>query len=333
MTKNAVLIIADEKQFAPAVFLADRLASLRGSRDVDIVLATNSPQELARARAFGGPYQLMDISSVHPELELLEVKYFTRASYFSLFVPALLQAEYDRLLYVDVDTYPESEKVFALFDIDLGPYSFAAIRDLTVPFYPNDFNGEELQETLQIPPEKCLGAKYLNSGVLLIDLKAYRHEGFEKAAVRLLKQKHVTARVVDQTIFNAILRTRWLELSPSFNMIPNAWASFVRQFSPPVIVHFVGAVKPWHRTFADNHPVRLELPAFLKDTPWATFIADINRPPQLVGGQLPPPPVPRWPFWTGEPLKALVRYLRETRFADAEQGITRLDYSALPAAG
>jgi lipopolysaccharide biosynthesis glycosyltransferase len=116
-------------------------------------------------------------------------------------------------------------------------------------------------------------------------------------------------------------------------MIPNAWSSFIRKFSPPVVVHFVGRVKPWHRAFVDDHPVRREIPAFLKDTPWATFIADINPPPQLVGGQLPPPPAPQLPFWTGDPLKALVRYLRETQFADAEQGITRLDYAALPAAG
>jgi len=38
-------------------------------------------------------------------------------------------------------------------------------------------------------------------------------------------------------------------------------------------------------------------------------------------------------MWRDESLARLVRYLRETRFADVEQGLTRLDPSALPAAG
>ena len=36
------------------------------------------------------------------------------------------------------------------------------------------------------------------------------------------------------------------------------------------------------------------------------------------------------PLWEAEFLDGLVRYLRETPFADAEQGITTLNYAALP---
>ena len=326
-----MLVIADELQFAPAVFLCTRLASLRGARGTDIILATESPGEIAKAVEFGGPFQVLDISGIHRDLDLPPTSYFTRATYLSLFVPALLQKRYDRLLYIDVDTYPESGKVFDLFDLDMGGFMLAAIRDQNIPFYGSEFNGDELTATLRIPRDKCLGAKYLNSGVLLIDLRAYQRDRFERQAIAFIRDRKVPIRLPDQTVFNALLRGKWLELSPSFNMVTNAWASFVRQFSPPAIVHFTGPVKPWHRAFADDHPVRHELPEFLKDTPWATFMTDINPPPPLVGGyELPPAPTAHLPYWRGPFLAALVRWLRETKFADAEQGITRLDYAALP---
>jgi lipopolysaccharide biosynthesis glycosyltransferase len=334
MSRNAVLVIADELQFPPAVFLASRLAELKGDRDVDLVLATNSPAEFAKATAFGGPFALMDISGIQNDLDLPPTSYFTRATYLSLFVPAMLTKKYDRLLYLDVDTYPESDRVFDLFDLDLGGHLLAAIRDLNIPFYGSDFNRDELMDTLRIPVEKCLGAKYMNSGVLLIDLRVYKRDKFETQAVRLVRDRQVPLRLPDQTVFNALLRTRWLEVSPSFNMVTTAWNSFVRRFAPPVVVHFTGPVKPWHRAFVDEHPVRQELPSFLKDTPWASFMVDINRPPQLVGvDELPPAPTARRPAWRGPNLEALIRHLRTTRFADVDQGITQVDRSALPATG
>src|SRR3954469_9432921 len=317
MARNAILIIADDRQFPPAVFLASRLSKLKGDREVDIVLASDSAKALAEARAYGVAFELLHIDRLHHDLDLLPVSYFTRATYYSLFVPRLLEGRYERILYLDVDTYPESDRVFAALDLDMAGYAVAAIRDLHVPFIPMPSNSEELLDTLRIAREQRLGAKYLNSGVLLIDLDAYRKQRIEKQALRIIRDKLVELRWPDQTVFNAVLRMRWLELSPAFNMVTRAWASFVRRYVPPVIVHFTGPVKPWHRAFVDDHPVRHELPAFLKDTPWAGFIAAVNPPPQLISvSALPPPPSPQQPLWYGAALAALVKYLRDTSFAD-----------------
>lgn len=333
MSRNAVVIIADEKQFPPAVFLASRLASLRNGRDVDIKLATDSEACLAQARAFGGPFEVLDIRGIHRDLALPVSGYFTKAAYYSLFLPTLLQGGYRRAIYLDVDVYPESENLFRLFDLDMNGRAIAGVRDLQVSFLPNQINRDELQGTLGLGPDRSLGAKYLNTGVLLVDIGAYARRKFQEQAVRIIRERQITLSLVDQTVFNLMLRGHWLELSPAFNMVTRTWSSLVRRFSPPVVVHFTGAVKPWHRAFIDDHPVRHEMPAFLKDTPWSAFIEASNPPPRLVNVQasaLPSPPALQLPLWDGEPLAALIAFLRGTAFADVDQGITALDRSQLP---
>jgi lipopolysaccharide biosynthesis glycosyltransferase len=333
MARNAALVIADEKQFPPSVFLASRLAALRAERDIDIFLATNAPESLAEARGFSNAFELIDLASLHADLRLPSAPHFTRATFFSVFAPRLFQDRYDRLLYIDVDAYPESDHFFDLFDIDMDGNTFAAVRDLNIPFIPNNNNAAELVSTLGVNAQTWLGAKYLNSGVLLIDLAGFRDSRFEKKALRLIRDGRVPLRYADQTIFNAVLAGEWLELSPAFNMVGAVWTTFVREFSPPVVVHFAGSVKPWHRAFPWDHPMPRELAAFLKDTPWSGYLAAINPPPTLADLQRAAAEsmVPlRTDPWPREGREAIVRYLAETPFADVEQGMTSVNRAALP---
>ena len=153
----------------------------------------------------------------------------------------MLRDRFDRILYLDVDTYPETGKIFDLFGLDLGSHPIAAVRDLIVPFWPNADNQGELRNTLGA---SGLGAKYLNSGVLLFDLARWSDRQLERKALKLIHSRRVPLRYPDQSVFNAILLMDWLELSPSFNMVTRAWASFIRVFAPPQIVHFTGPINP-----------------------------------------------------------------------------------------
>ena len=103
--RKAIVLIADRKQFPPAVFLACRLASMNTRPDVDVILATDSSAALTEARAFGGGFTLLDVQGVRDDLVLPVRDYFTRATYLRLFIPRLLENQYDRVLYMDVDTY------------------------------------------------------------------------------------------------------------------------------------------------------------------------------------------------------------------------------------
>jgi lipopolysaccharide biosynthesis glycosyltransferase len=336
MARHAALVIADQKQFPPAVFLASRLAALKGERDIDVILATNAPAAFAEARGFSEAFDLLDLSNLHAGLDLPAAAHFTRATFFSVFAPRLLQERYERLLYIDVDAYPESEHIFDVFDLDLAGNMLAAVRDLNIPFIPNEGNVAELTSTLGVDRRGWLGARYLNSGVLLIDLDAYRRDRFEKKALRLIRDNTVALRYADQTIFNALLGGKWLELSPAFNMVSTVWQTFVRDFTPPVVVHFAGSVKPWHRAFAYDHSMPGELAAFLQNTPWARFLADINPPPTLAhlaeAAKASMRPIRSEP-WPKDEREAVVRYLATTPFADVEQKLTLANRAALPLPG
>ena len=159
MAKNAVLVIADERQLPPAAFLASRLAALKGDRDIDIIVATDSARGLAELKEFAAPVELLDVSGLHAGVPMPTVGYFTRAVYHCLFVPPLLAGAYDRVLYMDADVYPESDRVFSLFDLDMGRHAVAAVRDLQVAFVSNDSNDAEVRDSIGVDIRAQPGAK------------------------------------------------------------------------------------------------------------------------------------------------------------------------------
>ena len=330
--RDAIIMIADDLQFPPAMFLAQRLRRLNPREDLDIIVASSSKRALESAAGFDPAITLFDINEAEPERDLPVYGYLTRATYLRLFVPRLLEGSYRRLLYLDNDCYPEDDTLFRLFDLDMGKHAVAGVRDLHIPFIPNQVNAAELATTLGVTGrgmELFSGAKYLNNGVLLIDTAAFRRAHIEKKATQYL-QAHPKPRYLEQTLLNATLHGRWLELSPRFNMVLPALATFIAAFVRPSIIHFTGGVKPWHAGFRVSHPVRAELSAFLNDSPWRSFLQRVN--PVVLGGP-PPPQTTGEPQWRAPAIPNLVRYLSETPFADVAEGLTSVDGSALPGAG
>jgi lipopolysaccharide biosynthesis glycosyltransferase len=320
--RNAVVVVADERQFPPAVFLVQRLRRLNTRADVDIILASQDASLLAQATAFDSKINVLDLSAVDQDRHLpVPAGYITKAAYLRLFLPALLAGSHRRMLYLDVDTYPESRCVFDLFDLDMRSQPIAAVRDLNVPFIGNAFNTREIETTLKITGSRAMGAKYFNSGVTLFDIDVYVEKRLERKTLALLSGPIPLPQLMDQTLLNAVLRTNWVELSPAFNMIPRALTSFVRDVVPPAIVHFTSEVKPWHQAFAHSHPVKSELTVFLADSPWRDFIARANAGSAPRQAATAP--------WGSLEVQAIVRYLRDTPFADAKQGYTNLNFAAL----
>ncbi len=318
VARKTVLLVADERQFPPAAFLAARLSALNPDpAEIEIALASNAPVDLGKARAMGLPCRLIDASHLLADEKLPHMGYLTRATYYALFAPTVVGGRSERILYLDIDIYPASAKLFRLFDLDMQRFAVGAVRDLQVPFRPNASNAAELVETLKVPPGNLLGAKYLNSGVLLIDVAAYRRERIEKQALRLYRDGK-PKRYIDQTTLNMILKGNWLEISPAFNMVMRQYLEQPRRAFTPEIMHFTGPLKPWHSVCTEASAVHAEMREFLAKSPWPAYLQQVNTALYKDGAFERPAEPPS----SGAPLEALIRHLATTRFADVEQGLT-----------
>ncbi|RKV85980.1 MAG: glycosyl transferase, partial [Streptococcus sp.] len=139
----------------------------------------------------------------------------------------------DRVVYLDSDIIVHGD-LSPLFDLDLGDYSLAAVRDV-------DGNG-------------------FNSGMLVIDCQKWREKDvtsllFDKTVEYMSYLNQNTAEDFngDQTIFNLVFQNHWLELDKHFNLqvghdviaFYSRWDSHFELDQEPLIIHYTTYRKPW----------------------------------------------------------------------------------------
>lgn len=152
---------------------------------------------------------------------------------------------YDKLLYLDVDIVV-CRDVAELYATDLGGNLFGGIFDRSI------------RGIVRRRPEyAALSAKfgfsdwdrYINTGVLLINLDALRGSGMTHELIRAAVES--SAHFCDQDAINFLCRERILHLPPKWNFLTLPTAIAEQQAAlageSPAIVHYVGGAKPWNR--------------------------------------------------------------------------------------
>lgn len=125
----------------------------------------------------------------------LRCDYFTLTIYFRLFI-ATMFPQYDKAIYIDSDVVVLGD-LAELFDTDIGDNFIGACADKSVVDVP------ELARYM----EEAVGVsryEYINSGVLLMNLKALRENEFDKHFLNLLNTYHFDCIAPDQDYINAI---------------------------------------------------------------------------------------------------------------------------------
>ena len=185
-------------------------------------------------------------------------------AWYRVRLPELLPGV-ERVLYIDADALITAG-IGELWTTDLEGTLVGAI---TNPLYEKMI--PRIQSELGVPDQ----ASYFNSGVLLIDLDAWRRAGITDA-IRSFVAGHAI-EWPDQDALNGVLHNRRLRLHPRWNAMPGLWELPARYLpytsdeireakGNPAIVHFVGPYKPWH--FRSRHPFRTEWFQYLERTPW-----------------------------------------------------------------
>ncbi len=162
----------------------------------------------------------------------LRCDYFTLTIYFRLFIP-LMFPQFDKGIYIDSDVVVTSD-IAELFDIDIKDNFIGACRDYSIADIPPLVSYTENAVGVN-------GNEYINSGVLLMNLKKMRENDFEGHFLNLLNTYHFDSIAPDQDYINAICNGKIHYLSQEWDTMPDSSTPVEN----PKLIHYNLFSKPW----------------------------------------------------------------------------------------
>lgn len=219
----------------------------------------------------------------------------TKDAYLRLWAHDILPNA-SRVLYLDPDTIATSS-IEPLWDTDL--------KGSTVGAVPIPNSSRPLQHGMSP------GSLFFNSGVLLIDLSAWRKHNYCSKCLELIRLHPERAIDADQDILNLCLVGDWLPLDYKWNVInPFFRPSHNLGLSPTevsrirseaAIIHYNGGAKPW--IYLDNHPRQNEYFINLAETDWCDYRPSDKTPLNICRKAV----TPYVPLWARNAVKKTVR--------------------------
>jgi len=179
--------------------------------------------------------------------------HWSNAAYLRLMLPKWIPEPVSRILYLDCDLIVQGE-ISELWRTDLEGHPLGAVVDQGVGTVSCRL-GLQNYRAIGLDPD----APYFNSGVLLMDLDAFRRENLFARTVEYALAHLPFVPLLDQDALNAVLSRNWKVLDPSWNWqlkVP-LWREFgIETGSLPLgmaledrkILHFTSCDKPWNAT-------------------------------------------------------------------------------------
>ncbi len=206
---------------------------------------------------------------------------FAKAGYARLFPSSICHKE--KLLYIDCDTIVNAS-LRELWEYDLEDNILGGVQD-NPAFYSLASVGMTKKH------------RYINSGVLLIDLKKWKEFKTEEIILDFIKNSQGFVAHHDQGIINGVLKDRIKILPPKFNSMPQFFDTKAKQIKSlydidnyytqneldeavknPVIVHYITKFynRPWFKSC--THPLKNLYIESLEKTPFKTTLPDKKLP-------------------------------------------------------
>ncbi|MGB6013094.1 MAG: glycosyltransferase family 8 protein, partial [Nodosilinea sp.] len=205
------------------------------------------------------------------------------SAYYRLFIPDLVPESVERIIYLDSDVLVKAD-LAELASIDFDDHAMLAVQDFGHLYVQQAKHLSMLDfAALKIDP----GHKYMNTGMLVLNLKKWRSEKIDAKMIDFLTQ-NPELFYPDQDALNIVLAGQWKEIDPRWNQthIVYRWPSW--QDSPfdeklyrdlvenPFITHFTGRPKPWMPN--STHPQTDDYLECLNKTVWADWMKNpLNR--------------------------------------------------------
>ena len=163
----------------------------------------------------------------------LRCDYFTLTIYFRLFISDMFP-EFDKGIYIDSDIIVPGD-ISELYNYELGENLIGACTDNSIQEIPELIN--YMENAIGVPKKE-----YINSGVLLLNLKLMREKEFSKKVLTLLNTYHFDSIAPDQDYINAMCNGKILYLNEEWDAMPNPAKEPLKN---PKLIHYNLFQKPW----------------------------------------------------------------------------------------
>lgn len=241
---NIVIVATANYLWGAAVTVRSALEACSTTLNVYVICVDLSPAEKQQLLHSWQTSNLGLIKFIDFELErvnnlrsTLLVK--SKSPYARFFIPEYL-ADVSRCIYLDTDLIVCSD-LNELQLLDLHGNSSACVIDGGIDTPQQQ---QRLREKLGLVNPK----QYFNSGVIVMDLDAWRQLQIQFKALVVAQENYDLLDQMDQDALNIVLADDWLILDPKWN---TSKGKADPNFSDGII-HFLGKVKPWHADYAAN---------------------------------------------------------------------------------
>lgn len=163
----------------------------------------------------------------------LRCDYFTLTIYFRLFLAEMFP-QYDKGIYIDSDIVVPGD-ISKMYEIELGDNIVGACPDFSIQEIPPLVNWVE--NAVGVPK-----IEYINSGVLLLNLKKMREVRLSEHFLYILNRFHFDCIAPDQDYLNAMCHGKIHYLPECWDVMPNKEKPPVEQ---PKLIHYNLYDKPW----------------------------------------------------------------------------------------
>lgn len=241
MTKEIPIFFSTDDNYIP--YLDTAVASLieNASKDYTyriVVLNTGlDPENVAlvkRNERAGFTIDFVDISEAVADIKsrLKNVYHFSIVTYYRLFIASLFP-QYDKIIYLDCDLIVLGD-ISEMYRMEMGENILGAVRDQYVAI--TDEFKLYARDAVDVDPEG-----YINAGVLLMNLRAFRENRIEEKFVELITNYDFDVVDPDQAYLNYLCAGKILYLKNGWNKVPMPTPCEGKKN----IVHYALYKKPW----------------------------------------------------------------------------------------
>lgn len=220
-----VTLVTDSYYLPFALFQCEQVWKFNQHQKIFILFdsLSNPPTKWAHFIKEHPNLEFQVVDKIYVPEGLSEERHISRTTYLKMLLPIYLSQKYRAALYLDSDILIFRNLSEQIRKIDI-PKHVNAVR---IP----DMEGSHLNG---------FEGPYFNAGVMLFNLNS---DLVRQLPNNLNGAVGIKFKYQDQDLLNILFESKWSEISNKFNYFPYAKRNLKRRI--PVIVHFIGADKPW----------------------------------------------------------------------------------------